>query len=57
MIRFLANLSCFVFICTRILAFSIAAPLGELYRLKAKAYFYTLGRFLKYIFMNDLSVL
>ncbi len=56
-IRVLANLSCFVFICTRILAFSMLTPFGKLYRLKAKAYFYTLGRFLKYIFMNDLGVL
>jgi hypothetical protein len=27
--------------------------LKEVYRLKAKAYFYTLKRFFKYLFLND----
>lgn len=49
----LANISCFVFICTRLTAFALLSPFKVIYRLKAKAYFYTLKRFLKYIFFNE----
>jgi GT2 family glycosyltransferase len=50
---FLANLSCFIFISTRLLAFAFLSPLKKIYQLKTKAYFYTLKRFLKYIFFNE----
>lgn len=49
----LAAFSCFVFIVSRLLAFSILSPFRKLFRLKAKAYFYTLKRFFRYIFLNE----
>jgi GT2 family glycosyltransferase len=49
----LADISCFVFICTRLAAFALLSSFKEIYKLKAKAYFYTLRRFLKYIFLNE----
>lgn len=49
----LATISCFIFIITRLFIFSLLLPLKEVYKLKAKAYFYTLKRFFKYLFTND----
>ena len=53
---FLADVSCFIFIVTRIIAFCVMSPFAEICRLKAKAYFYTFVRFLRYIFKNDRSI-
>lgn len=50
---FLANLSCFIFIVSRIVMFAIFSPLKEVYRLKLKAYLYSLNRYMKYILVND----
>jgi N-acetylglucosaminyl-diphospho-decaprenol L-rhamnosyltransferase len=52
----LANLSCFLFVCSRILAFSVVSPFGKLYRMKAKAYFYTFSKLMRYLILNDTSV-
>jgi GT2 family glycosyltransferase len=49
---FLANLSCLIFIVSRIVMFFIFSPFKVIYRLKLKAYIYTLNRYFKYIFMN-----
>ena len=49
----IANLSCFIFILSRLIVFSVLSPFRKLYRLKAKAYFYTLKRFFSYVFRND----
>jgi len=54
--RVVANFSCFIFIISRIIAFSLCAPLKKIYRLKAKAYSYTLKRYLSYLFLNDKSL-
>lgn len=54
---FLANLSCFIFILSRIVMFFIFSPFKEIYRLKLKAYIYTLNRYFKYIFINDKSLI
>lgn len=53
----LANLSCFIFIITRLIVFSILSSLKQIYRLKAKAYFYSLKRYLKYLFLNDTNII
>ncbi len=52
----LAALNCLVFICTRIIAFSMASPFGTIYRLKAKAYLYSLGRFCRYACWGDMRL-
>jgi GT2 family glycosyltransferase len=53
---FIATLSCFIFIITRLFVFSLLGPIKEIYELKSKAYFYTLKRFFKYLFLNDKSL-
>ncbi len=50
---YIADLSCFIFIISRLIAFSVLLPFRKLFRLKAKAYFYTLKRFFSYMFLND----
>jgi GT2 family glycosyltransferase len=49
----LASVFCFLFIISRLTAFGILSPFSVLYKLKAKAYFYTLKRYCSYLFMND----
>ncbi|MCW3084106.1 MAG: glycosyl transferase family 2 [Bacteroidetes bacterium] len=49
----IANLSCFIFIISRLIVFSLLSPFRERFHLKAKAYFYTLKRFFKYLFFNE----
>ncbi len=51
-----ANLSCFIFIITRLIIFSSLIPVKEIYKLKAKAYFYTLKRYFNYLFFHDKSL-
>ncbi len=51
-----ANITCFIFIITRLFIFSILMPIKEIYKLKAKAYFYSLNRFCKYIFFNNNNI-
>src|ERR1019366_8435506 len=51
-----ANIACFIFILTRLFAFSILMNIKEIYKLKAKAYFYSLKSFFKYLFLNDNSI-
>lgn len=50
---FFANLSCFIFITSRMIMFTIFSPLKEVYRLKLKAYLYSLNRYVKYVLVND----
>lgn len=50
---FFANLSCFIFIISRMIMFTIFSPMKEVYRLKLKAYLYSLNRYVKYILVND----
>ncbi|MFM2226353.1 MAG: hypothetical protein RJA07_2555 [Bacteroidota bacterium] len=51
-----ANISCFIFILSRCFMFTILSPLKEIYKIKRKAYFYTLKRYFRYIIFNDLSL-
>jgi len=55
-IVFVATISCFIFILTRLFVFSLLGPVKEIYELKSKAYFYTLKRFFRYLFFNDKSL-
>ena len=49
----LATVSCFIFIITRLIAFTILSPLKRLYWLKAEAYLYSINRYFKYVIFND----
>jgi len=50
------NVACFIFVCSRIIAFGVASPMGEIYRLKRKAYLYTFRKLMRYLFLNDQTV-
>lgn len=51
-----ADFICFIFIITRLFVFSLLIPIKEVYRLKTKAYFYSLKRFIKYLIYKDISI-
>jgi GT2 family glycosyltransferase len=55
-IRAFANTICFLFICSRILAFSLASFFGNVYRQKAGAYIYSFQKLIRYLFLNDKTV-
>jgi GT2 family glycosyltransferase len=52
----MAVIFCLVFIISRCIVFTLLIPAGSLYRLKSKAYFYTLNKYFRYIFLGDKRV-
>ena len=53
----LSVFACFHLILSRWFVFTILSPLKNIYRLKAKAYFYTYNRFFDYIFSNKKGIM
>lgn len=52
---FLSNFACTVFICSRLIAFSLLFAHKQ-NKLKAEAYLFTLKRYFKYLFLNEKSI-
>lgn len=50
---FFANFCCFIFIISRIIIFAFLSPFKNIYKLKLKAYCYTLIRYYKYLILGD----
>ena len=52
----IANICCFIFIVTRLCALLVLMPFKEIYKLKAKAYLYSLKRYINYLFLNETTL-
>jgi N-acetylglucosaminyl-diphospho-decaprenol L-rhamnosyltransferase len=52
----IANVFCLIFIISRLIVFSLLSPVKKLWRIKALAYFYTLKKYFRYVFVNDMSI-
>lgn len=52
----LALFFCFFFILSRLIAFGLLLPVKEVYKLKARAYVYSMKRFFRYLFLNDKGI-
>lgn len=53
----MAVFCCFLFILSRLFIFTAVSPLKNIYKLKAKAYFYTYNRFFEYVFNNRKGIM
>ena len=52
----LSNISCFIFITTRIIAFAALSAFKTIYRLKAQAYLYSMKRYFSYLLINSKAI-